>query len=283
MAVTVTVVSACGGGAAAPADGPLVVATTSIVGDMAAGVVGERGTVEVLMPPGVDPHDFQPSPRQVQAMAEADVVIAVGMGLEESLGDALDEAANLLELAPNVDPLPGDPHFWHDPIRAGTAVKLIGGHLAREDTGVDRRAWALEAEEYADAIMDTHFEVEDVLSGIPDADRKLVTAHEGFGYLAARYGFEVVGTIVPGGSTLGEPGARHVAELADRIEQEGVRVIFVEESGSTDLAEAVAAEVGGDVELVLLFGDALGPPGSGAETYLGLLQTNARRIAQALS
>jgi zinc/manganese transport system substrate-binding protein len=110
----------------------------------------------------------------------------------------------------------------------------------------------------------------------------MVTNHEAFGYFAARYGFEVIGVVIPGGSTLAEPSSAELAALVEIMESESVRVIFAETSQPTALAEAVAAELGGDVDVVELFTESLGPPGSGAETLSKMLLTNAERISAAL-
>jgi zinc/manganese transport system substrate-binding protein len=110
----------------------------------------------------------------------------------------------------------------------------------------------------------------------------MVTNHEAFGYFAAHYGFLVLGVVIPGGSTLAEPSSAHVAELVGIMERTGARVVFAETSRPTALAEAVAAELGEEVEVVELFTESLGGPGSGAESLPEMLVTNAERIAAAL-
>ena len=110
----------------------------------------------------------------------------------------------------------------------------------------------------------------------------MVTNHEAFGYFAARYGFETIGVVIPGGSTLAEPSSAELADLVEIMEQSGTNVIFAETTQPTTLAEAVAAELGDDVEVVELFTESLGGPGSGAETLSEMLLTNAGRISEAL-
>jgi zinc/manganese transport system substrate-binding protein len=270
--------TACSG---RPASGPsdlLVISTTSIWGDVTANVVGSAARVEVLMPAGTDPHEFQPSARHTALLEEADLVIANGLGLEGNLVDLIEGAdTEVLEVGPALDPLPigdgHDPHVWLDPLRVAEAVELIVGRLP----GVEGERGG----SYREELLDTHQQLESLLADVPPERRLLVTNHHFLGYLADRYGLEVVGTIIRGTSTLAEPSPGELAELARVIRETKVPAIFVEAAEPTPLAEAVAEEAG-DVEVVTLFIESLGPPGSGAETYLGLLLTNAQRIAEAL-
>jgi zinc/manganese transport system substrate-binding protein len=168
-----------------------------------------------------------------------------------------------------------DPHFWLDPLRVADAALLIAEEMHRIEPGVD---WARRAEDYAARLTATHEEIVEILA--PVADRRLVTNHESMGYFALRYGFEVIGTVIPGGSTLAQPSSAELAELVELLESEGVRSIFVDTSSPHDLAEAVAAELGEDVEVVDLHTESLGD--DEADTVVGLLLTNARKISGAL-
>lgn len=124
--------------------------------------------------------------------------------------------------------------------------------------------------------------IADILAAVPPQRRLLVTAHDSLGYFADRYGFRIVGTLVPGGSTLAEPNPADIAELVRQMDATGVEVIVIEAGGPSDLARAVAAESPRPIRLVELFIGSLGPPGSGADTYIRMMETNARRIADAL-
>ncbi len=285
--VVALALTACDPGADSTDERPLIVATTSIIGDIAAGVVGDEGTVEVLIPVGVDAHDFQPSARQAARVAEADLVVAGGLGLEHGLDDLLESAAAdgipVLELASSLDPLPlpgggQDPHFWMDPIRVGRAAELMATRLSEiADGGWDDRARA-----YSAAMVEVDDEVAANLDVVPDDDRRMVTNHESFGYFADRYGFEIVGVIIPGGSTQAEPSSAEIAALVEVMRQEGVSAIFAETTQPTALADAVASELGGEVEVVELYTESLGEEGSGGETLAEMLVTNSIRIASAL-
>jgi zinc/manganese transport system substrate-binding protein len=135
------------------------------------------------------------------------------------------------------------------------------------------------ADAYLAELEELDAEVEATLATIPEENRVLITNHEVFGYFADRHGFEVAGAIFPR-STQAEADAEALAELAELLEAEGVPAVFVDTSAPDQLAEALAAEVG-DVEVVALFSESLGP--DGGETYLEMMTTNARRIADALT
>ncbi len=312
---TALAVAACGG---VPATGPSeaeqlqVVATTSILADVVGHVVGDVGRVIPLMQVGTDPHAFQPSPAQVRLVEEADVVVANGLGLEASLLDALAAAeqrgTKVIRVAEAVDPVPYsapeqepahdehagesegtssrveqdglDPHFWQDPLRMAEAVRVIAAGLTAVSTAADSIRGNAEA--YASAVRGLHAEVEQTLAVVPPPDRKLVTNHSTLGYFAARYGFQIIGTVVPGGGTLAETSSQQLARLAATIRGAGVRAIFVETIASPRLAEALSQELGGQVQVVELYTDSLGPEGSEASTYLDMMRTNAHRIAEAL-
>lgn len=292
----------CGDGGTGSDDGPpLVVATTTILGDVVASIVGEDAVVEVLIPVGADPHDYQASAAQIAELNSASLVVANGLGLEEGLEDTLEAAESdgvpVLEVGPLLDPLPlqspgshdqgdeeaaggFDPHVWLDPLRMAEAAGLIAGRLAEIDAGTD---WEGRAEAYAAELARVDEQIFEELSIIPEEERLLVSNHQSLGYFANRYGFEVVGVVIPGGSTLADPSSAQLAELVETMRREGVLAIFAETTEPGALAEAVAAELGDDVEVVRLFTESLGEPGSGAATLVGMLRTNAGLITDALA
>ena len=206
----------------------------------------------MLLPIGADPHDHQPSARQLALVNEADLVVANGLRLEEGLVDALDSAeadgANVLEVAPLVDPIPlggtgaesgcdptqesgdtsrCDPHVWTDPVRMAAAARTIAAELAALDSSVD---WEGNAERYAQELLVADEEIAATLEAVPDDRRTLVTNHDSLGYFADRYGFEVVATVIPGGTTLGDPSSAELADLVAVIGDTGVPAIFAETS-----------------------------------------------------
>lgn len=289
--------AACGGDSGQPDDGLLVVVTTTILGDVVANVVGDDAVVEVLVPTGASPHDYQASSQQVAAINRADLVVANGLHLEEGLEDVLESAegdgARILSVGELVGPIPfaaldsehdheasDDPHFWMDPLRVAKATLLIAEELARVDDSFD---WLDRAETYAEELESLDLEIISVLGVIPEAGRKLVANHHSMGYFAERYDFETIGVIIPGGSTLGDPSSEELADLVAVIEEEQASAIFAETTEPSALAEAVAEEVGRGIEVVDLYTGSLGAGGSGAETYIRMLVTNASLIADALS
>jgi zinc/manganese transport system substrate-binding protein len=301
--------AACGddeSDAASSGERPKVVVTTNIIGDMVGEVIGEEADVEVIMPLGSDPHDFEPSARQAEAIEEADLLVVNGAGFEEGLLGVIESAeksgtpvfafadeVKLLEFTgehaeEEEDEHAGeeegtdDPHIWTDPARMITAVEAVAARLG-ELEGVDAEVIDSQATAYVDELESLDGDIETMMGEIPDERRVLVTNHEVFGYFADRYGFDVVGAVVPSLSTNAEASAGELTALAELIATEGVPAIFAETTQSTELADALADEAGGDVEVVELFSESLGESGSGAETYLDMMRTNAERIVEALA
>ncbi len=284
----------------------LVAATTTILGDLVANVVGADADLAVLIPVGTDPHDYRASAAQVALLHDADLVVANGLGLEKGILDVLEAAEadgiNLLEVGDLLDPLPfgghdedgdgdgdededhahsgADPHFWMDPLRVAEAARLIAQALASLEGSID---WMARADSYASAIEELHEEIQAILTPIPNEDRALITNHDALGYFADRYGFEIIDTVIPGGATLAEPSSAELAALVDRIRETGTPALFAETIEPTVLAEALAAEAGSGIEVVELYTGSLGEPGSGADTLIGMLREDARRIADALA
>ena len=172
-----------------------------------------------------------------------------------------------------------DPHVWMDPDRVALAAIEIAEALVALDASID---WMTRGEAYAEELRAAGVEADEVLSVVAADQRKLVTNHEALGYFADRFVFEVVGVVFPGGATLSDPSSAEIAELVETMEREGVTTIFGETSSPSALAEAVAAEMGGDVQVVELYTGSLGEPGSGADTVIGMTLTNAERVAEAL-
>jgi zinc/manganese transport system substrate-binding protein len=294
LALLAFALAACGdddGAARASGDPPHVVVTTSVLGDVVADLVGDEAVVDVIMPPGVAPHEFQASAQQVASMRGADVLVINGAGFEEGLTDAIEaaeqdgvptfaaiDAVDTLELEGGEGT---DPHFFTDPARMATAAQAIADFLVDEVPGLDTAALAGHVRATIDDLQVVDSEVERTLSAVPPDRRTLVTNHEVFGYFADRYDFDVVGAVIPAGTTQAEPSAAQLDELAHTIEEQNVPAIFVETSSPTRLADALADEVG-DVEVVELFSESLGDEGSDGETYADMMHTNAERIAEAL-
>jgi zinc/manganese transport system substrate-binding protein len=174
-----------------------------------------------------------------------------------------------------------DPHVWTDPARMAGVAGALGEALAALDPGCGD-AWREGAAAAEERLLEVDREVEARLDGVPSEMRKLVTNHYSFGYFADWYGFETIGVVVPGGSTLAEPSPADLAGLVSVIEASGVPAVFAETTQPAVLARAVAEELGRGIEVVTLYTGSLGEPGSGAETYEAMMLLDADRIADAL-
>ena len=302
---------------------PLVIATTPILGDLVRQVGGDEINVEVLIPLGADPHDFEPSAAQAAQLRDASLIVANGLGLEERLESALDGAQKdgvpVFDVGEQLDPLSlssadeekqpeddghdhgndhgaekepaqeeahnhgaEDPHVWLDPERMATAASLVATQLATT-TGLDAAPFQERAATYADAARAAETEARALLAELPADQRKLITNHDALEYFARRFNLEVIGTVIPGGSTLAEPSAADLSDLVALIEANNVKAIFSESTVSSKLIESLAREVGSQVSVVELSTDTLGEPGSPTATYPGLIVTTARLIANGLS
>jgi zinc/manganese transport system substrate-binding protein len=303
-------------------DVPSIVVTTNILGDVVGELVGDAADVVTIMPVGTDPHEFQPSARQVDQILGADALIANGAGFEHGLVDvaesAVDEGVPTFAAISAVDalaltgdhedhdedvddhggggepdgaddggsygdlaPSDVDPHFFTDPVRMAQAAEGIVAFLDATVDALDAEALEATADEYLGELRAADAAADEALAVVAADDRVLVTNHDVFGYFADRYDFEIVGAVVPGGSTSDAVSAADLAELADVVREAGVPAIFADTSAPDRVARTLASEVG-DVEVVELYTESLGGDDSAASTYLDMVATNAERIAAAL-
>ena len=283
-----------------------VVTTTTIIADWARQVAGDRADVVSLVPNTVDPHGFAPGPRDVAKVAEAGLVLTVGLNLEAGwmdklLKNAAADPARVLALGDHADPIPvqgqpdhgeageaegkdghgpNDPHFWQDPLRVKKVLPVIAARLALLDPA-GAAVYQARAADYSRQLDDLHRWAEQQFQAIPKERRLLVTSHEAFGYLAHAYGFRLVGTVIPGGATTREPSAAELARLVREIKSYNVPAVFAETILNDRLARRIADEAG--VRIVTdLYSDALGENGSDADTYLGMARHNVRVISENL-
>jgi ABC-type Zn uptake system ZnuABC Zn-binding protein ZnuA len=276
-----------------------VVATTNIVGDVVSNVGGKQIELTTLMGVGVDPHSYVPTPADTAAVHDAHVVFANGLSLEafldEMLGSAGGDAIQVyvseglaLRAAAGEqtethdeagDEHQGiDPHVWLDVRNVLHWVETIEQTLRTLDPA-NATAYEANADAYRHDLEELDAWIVEQVAAIPEAHRRLVTNHPAFGYFADRYGLEQVGAVYPI-SPSSEPSAQELAALEDTIRKYGVPAVFAESTVNAKLAEQVAQDTG--IQLVPLYTGSLGGPGSGAESYIGLMHYNVNAIVEAL-
>ena len=286
----------CGAGGAATHGGPVdVVVSESFLADIAQNVAGDRFTVRTLIPPGADPHSFEPTPKDVAAVVGADLVIINGGGLEGPLLDTLKNAggsATIVDASAGLKtrtPQPGepplaagqtDPHFWLDPVLVETYVANIHDAFVKADPA-GAAAYEANAAAYTAQLRQLHTWIKAQVAQIPPRDRKLVMNHASHGYFADRYGLQVIGTVIPSVGTSESPTAQQLGDLSAAIRKNGAKAIFVEVDENPQLARQIAAETGVKVVTDLL-DHSLTPAGGRAPTYIDMMKYDTRRIGEAL-
>ncbi|HVF78327.1 MAG TPA: metal ABC transporter substrate-binding protein [Solirubrobacteraceae bacterium] len=275
---------ACGSRIADGGGSGTIVATTSQVGDLARAVAGDRAGVRQILKPNSDPHEYEPRPSDVEAVAAADAVLRSGGDLDEWLDGVLENAGSDAEVAALIDVVRTrtgegeiDPHWWHDPRNAILAVQRIRDALTEAD-GAGRTTYAANANAYIMRLRALDRAIATCMDAIPAARRKLVTDHDALGYFADRYGIDVIGTVIPALSTQAQASAGEVARLVRTIRTAGVTTIFPASSAGAKLTRAIARDAGARVGPAL-YADTLGPAGSAGATYAGSLRFNARALA----
>ena len=270
-----------------------IVVTTNIMADVVQNVGGEAIEIVTLIPPGADPHTFQPSPGDLRAMTHAHVILINGAGLEEFLHQTLAQVSDevpIISLSEGIelrqfqtdheDHAGADPHVWFDPLNVMIWAENCAQVLSTLDVE-NRDFYNANAQQYVEALTSLHDWIENKVSDIPDQNRKLVTDHLAFGYFAQRYGFEMIGAVIPAYSTAAEPSAQELADLNDTIRAENVPAIFVGIMVDSRLTALVAEDTG--VDMVALYTGSLGEPGGPADTYIRLMQYDVNTIVQALA
>jgi len=276
-------VAGCGAGSAGD-DGRTVVATTTQVADLVREVGGDRISVDGILRPGGDPHDYEPRPSDVAAVARADLVFRSGGEVDDWLNDVLDNAsggADVVTLIDSVDRIEGDPHWWQDPRNAERAVETIRGRLAKLDPG-GARTYRRNSARLERRLRALDSAIAACVARVPAERRGIVTTHDALGYFARRYGVRVVGAVIPSLSTQAQASAGDVQKLVDQIRDEGVEAVFPESSVNPDIERAIAREAGATVG-DKLYADSLGPKGSAGATYLGALSSDADALVRGMS
>ncbi len=288
------------GRATAPATPPAVaglqvLAVEAFLADIAQNVAGSRTLVSTLIPLGVDPHAYQPTPGDLAKVADSNVLIVNGAGLEGFLDEMLRNAGGerlviqasagltsrqLPDRQDQADHPEGDPHFWLDPNNVIRYVENIRAGLSQADPA-GATAYAASAQEYIARLKELDQWIVAEVAAIPADHRLLVTNHESLGYFADRYGFRVVGSIIPSVSTDASPSARQLAELVDAVKAAGAPAVFLETGSNPQLAEQLARETGIRV-VTRLYTHSPGPSDGPAASYIGMMEYDTRAIVDAL-
>ncbi len=269
-----------------------VVATTTQVQDFTRVIGGDRIRLTGILKPNVDPHDYEPSPADLDAIARANVLVINGVGIEKWLDDTVKSAGfngTTVDTSKGVqirkgdaeDPA-GDPHIWQNPLNAKVMVANIERALAAADPG-NASYFKRNLDGYTAKLTALDAEVARQIGSL--ANKKLVTNHDAFGYYVDRYHLDFVGSIIPSFDTSAELSAKDVADIVAKIRATGVKAIFSESSLPPKTAETIASEahvkvVGGEDSL---YGDTLGPPGSDGATYLQMIEHNTSTIVSNLT
>jgi ABC-type Zn uptake system ZnuABC Zn-binding protein ZnuA len=263
----------------------------SFLADIARNVSGDRLSVESLIPVDADPHAYQPSPQDAAKIADVEVLIINGGNLESFLSPILQNAGTKQRiitasegLTPRPDPSgqnpEGDPHFWLDPNNAIKYVENIQAGLSLADPG-GASVYAMNAQKYIEDLQALDAWIKTKVQNIPQEHRLLVTNHETLGYFAGRYGFTVVGAIIPSVSSGAAPSAQQLAALIDQIRSTGAPAIFLETGTNLQLADQIASETG--VKVVSnLYTHSLSAPGGPASTYIDMMKYDVSAIVEAL-
>lgn len=293
--------ASCTGQDSASTDAKLhIVATTTIVADVVRQIGGESIELVTLLPIGADPHSFSPSPADMTAIADADLIFANGAGLEEFL-DPLIESADaedkLIRVSDGITLIEKetedteidhaedghhegeDPHTWTDPNNVILWTKTIETALSQADPE-NAPLYQQNAETYSKKLTDLDTWIQQEVAHLPDSRRKLVTDHQQFSYFAQRYGFSEIGFIIPSFSTMSETSASDLANLIDIIEIENITAIFIGNTINTNLAEQITRETG--AKIYTLYTGSLTEPGGEADTYIKYIEFNVTTIIKAL-
>jgi ABC-type Zn uptake system ZnuABC Zn-binding protein ZnuA len=274
-----------------------VLAVETFLADMAQNVAGDRLKVSALMPLGADPHEFEPTPQDVAKVAGAKVLIVNGAGVEAFLDRLLQNAGGQHQIivasaglvsrqkreGEEIAGQPhdeGDPHFWLDPTLAAKYVENIRDGLSQADPA-GAATYAANAQAYIAQLKALDQWIASQVAQVPPERRRLVTNHESLGYFADRYGFTIVGTVVPSVSTSASPSAQQMARLIDQIRATGAPAIFLETGANPQLARQVAQETGAKV-VTDLYTHSVSAASGPAPTYIEMMKYNARVIVDAL-
>jgi zinc/manganese transport system substrate-binding protein/manganese/iron transport system substrate-binding protein len=285
FAISTACSSSSGRSDGATSEGVAIVTTTTQLTDFARIVGGTDVTVYGVLKANVDPHDYEPSPADVDMLANADVIVKNGVGLEAWFDDTIASAepeGEIVDASQGVTLRAHDPHIWLDPDNAAIMATNIERALEKADpahAGEFQTNLAAFTSQL-DALDTANRSALDKLT-----NKKVVTNHDALGYFADHYGLELVGSIIPSSDTSAQLSAQDIAGIVAKIKATGTKAVFSESSLPPDTAKAIGSEAG--VKVVAgedsLYLDTLGPAGSDGDTYLKMEAHNTKVIVDNLS
>jgi zinc/manganese transport system substrate-binding protein len=280
------------------ATGKLRVASVSTIDtEIVQQVGGEHVEVAALVKPGVDPHEYEPTPADLRKVSDAQLILTSGKQMENYLNkfqEATGGKADLLKVGDHFSSLKmkqeegeksanaervgvtEDPHWWHSVKNVNAATKIVRDELIKLDPA-DKADFEKNAKAYLAKLEELENWVKRKVAELPRDQRKLVTSHDAFQYFARDYGFKI--EAIEGISAEAEASNRHVSDLIDDIKKQGVKAIFIENAlnpkVTTEITRETGAKIGGT-----LYPDGLGP--GDASTYEGMMKHNVSTIVDAL-
>ncbi len=288
LTLTLLFLTSCGTAPKSSDSALRVLASTTFLADITQHIAGDRAEVDSLLPVGADPHAYQAAPADVANIAESDLLILNGLDYEHFIESLLNNAGGermIVEAASGLSPdeVAGsehgvDPHMWLDPILVITYVENIRDGLIQIDSQ-SAETYKANADAYITQLKELDLWISKQVSTIPAERRLLVTNHEALGYFAKRYGFEVVGAVIPSLSTEAGTSAKEMSALINLIKVSGAPAIFLGEVENPDLANQIAAET--NIKVVYdLYLESL-TEGAPAATYIEMMKYNVMRIVEA--
>jgi ABC-type Zn uptake system ZnuABC Zn-binding protein ZnuA len=290
ISLSLLFLTACGPAPKSGRGGLNILATTTFLADITRNITGDRAQVESLLPVGTDPHGYQLTPTDVAKITDSTVLIQNGLEYERFLGTALENAGGERLVVTATDGLTprsiaeagqsgGDPHMWLDPNLVITYVENIRDGLIQADPA-GAATYTANASAYIVQLQELDVWITEQVNAVPAERRLLVTNHEALGYFADRYGFTIVGTVIPSLSTGASTSAQELAAVIDQIKSTGAPAIFLGDVENPNLANQIAAETGitvvADLHLESL------TEGAPAATYIDMMHYNVTRIVEAL-
>lgn len=270
---------------------PQVVSTSTIIADLTTTIGGDEIAHQGILQPGVDPHVYEPTPKDSVAIEKADLILYNGFNLEPGLIKMINSTgvqADKYAVGEVVKPLDfedhgqkqSDPHVWGDVENAIAMTEAIRDRLI-ELSPEDEAEFTANAEELITELQQVDRWITEQIATIPQNQRKLVTTHDAFQYFTSAYGLEMAGTLI-GISTEEQPSAQTVKNLANSIKKMQIPAIFAETSINPQLLKTVASEAGVKLAPQELYSDSIGATGSEGDSYIKMLVANTKSIVESL-